>query len=351
MKIKKNSPVSVAEWERLYELAVKLKALEPWEWMDEQDIFGVQNPENGEIGFVSIMGMLGEHLSMCVYLGAEGLHGYWDMSDPITDLENNPFAMFEVPQLQVSFEDREMLEKQDRDIIKKLGLKFRGNQNYPLFRSIKPGFMPYFVESEESRFLIYAMEQTLAMLPRFYDEEYLLPNPDEELILVRVPEQQNGNLVWRDEIKPIPPPETPEIVFEIPVKLIDDQKKAPQSKGLVLEIDLFYAPMPVGEKGKRPFIPKMLLITEAKRGLILGCELIKPEETIPESIAKVPLHLIENLLKLKERPSEIHVSSGLLFEAFKTFTQQINVKLCQVDMLPTMDEAKESLSSYFGPGF
>ena len=210
MKIDKNSPVSVAEWERLYELAVKLKALEPWEWMDEQDIFGVQNPENGEIGFVSIMGMLGEHLSMCVYLGAEGLHGYWDMSDPITDLENNPFAMFEVPQLQVSFEDREMLEKQDRDIIKKLGLKFRGNQNYPLFRSIKPGFMPYFVESEESRFLIYAMEQTLAMLPRFYDEEYLLPNPDEELILVRVPEQQNGNLVWRDEIKPIPPPETPE---------------------------------------------------------------------------------------------------------------------------------------------
>ena len=351
MKINKNSPVSVAEWERLYELAVKLKALEPWEWMDEQDIFGVQNPETGEIGFVSIMGMLGEHLSMCVYLGAEGLHGYWDMSDPIADLENNPFAMFEVPQIQASFEDREMLEKQDLDIIKKLGLKFRGNQNYPLFRSIKPGFMPYFVESEEARFLIYAMEQTLAMLPRFYDEENLLPDPDEDLILVQVPETQNGELVWHDEVTTVSPPERTDIAFEVPSEAIDQVKELPQKLGQVLEIDLFYAPMPIGEKGKRRYIPKMLLITDAKRGLILGCELIKPEETIPESVARVPLYLIENLLKLKNRPSEISVSSGLLFEAFKTFTQQINVKLRRTDFLPTMDEAKESLSSYFESGF
>jgi hypothetical protein len=351
MKVYKNSPPSVAEWERLYELAVKLKALEPWEWMDEQDIFGVQNPETGEIGFVSIMGMLGEHLAMGVYLGAEGLHGYWEMSDPMTDLERDPFAMFEVPQLQASFEDREMLEKQDRDIIKKLGLKFRGHQNYPLFRSIKPGFMPYFVQSEEARFLILAMEQTLAMLPRFYDDEYLLPDPDEDLILVRVSEQQNGNLVWRDEIRSVPAPETPEIVFEIPSNLIAELKNVPQNKDLRLEIDLFYAPMPIGEKGKRLFIPKMLLVTDAKRGLVLDGELIGPEETIAESIALIPQHLIKNLLKLKIRPCEISVRSGVLFEAFKTFTQQINIKLRQTDVLPALDEAKESLSNYFESGF
>lgn len=351
MKVLKNSPVSVAEWERLYELAEKLKAVEPWDWMDEQDIFGVQNPETGETGFVSIMGSLYEHLAMGVYLGAEGLFGYWDISDRINDIENDPFAMFEIPQLQASFEDREMLEKQDRDIIKKLGLKFRGSQNYPLFRCIRPGFLPYFVECDEARFLIYAMEQTIAMLPRFYDEEYLLPDPCEDLILVRVPEQENGKVVWHDEIRQIPRPETPEIDFELPEDMIDVLKKAPQNKGLVVEVDLFYAPTPIGEKGKRPFIPKMLLITDSKRGLILDCELIKPEATVAESVAKVPHHLIESLLKLADRPGEINVNNGVLFEAFKTFTQQINVKLRQTDSLPTMEEARDSLSSYFNNGF
>lgn len=344
-------PPSISEWKKLFDLAVEIKALEPWESMEELDIFGVQNPETGEIGFVSIMGMLGEHLSMCVYLGAEGLHGYWDLSDPAADLENNPFALFDVPQLQVSFEDREMLEKQDRDIIKKLGLKFRGRQSYPLFRSIRPGFMPYFVEAEESRFLIYAMEQILAMLPRFYDEDYLLPDPEEDLILVRVPENQNGELFWHDEIIAIAPPGRMEIVFEVPAEAIEKLKQSPQKTELVLEIDLFHAPMPVGEKGERPYIPKMLLITDAQRGLILGVELIKPAESIPESIARIPRILVENLLKLKNRPSEIRVSSELLFDAFKTFTQQINVKLRQTDVLPTMDEAKESLSGYFESGF
>lgn len=33
-----------------------------WEWMDEGDIFGVQNPETGEIAYCSFMGAFGEVL-------------------------------------------------------------------------------------------------------------------------------------------------------------------------------------------------------------------------------------------------------------------------------------------------
>jgi hypothetical protein len=139
MKTKEKSPTT-AEWKRLYELAAELKQLAPWEWMDETMIFGVENPDSGEIGFVSPMGMLGEHLSLGVYLGAEGLYGFWGFQE--AGLEAEPFALFEIPQLQVSFENREGLEKQDRDVMKKLDLKFRGRQSYPIFRSIRPGFLP-----------------------------------------------------------------------------------------------------------------------------------------------------------------------------------------------------------------
>src|SRR5215216_6837141 len=55
------------QWRRLYEAAVGVKELAPWEWMTETDVFGVQDPETEEIGFVNVMGMLGEHFGVSLY--------------------------------------------------------------------------------------------------------------------------------------------------------------------------------------------------------------------------------------------------------------------------------------------
>src|SRR5215210_7136476 len=186
MKTKPDAP-TLEESKRLYELAGKLKELAPWDWMDESEIFGVENPENNEIGFVSVMGMLGEHLAVGIYLGAEGLYGFWGFQDEKHETE--PLALFDIPQLQASFEDREQLEKDDREVIKKLGLKFRGKQSYPVFRSIKSGFMPWFITSEEARLLIYTIEQTLEVAPRAKENPLILSDEndgEDEVYLVRV---------------------------------------------------------------------------------------------------------------------------------------------------------------------
>lgn len=335
------------EWKKLYELAGKVKELAPWEFLEESEFFGVKNPETEEIGFVSVMGLLGEHLSIGVYRGAEGLYGYWNISDPDTDLHHNPLALFDIPQLQVSFEDREQLEKQDREVMKKLGLKFRGRQNYPLFRSIQPGFMPYFITAEEAKFLICILQQTLKIVPRIKADEMLLPDPEENLYLIRVLE--NG--AWKDEIISILPPEVFTILVAAPKEIIDTLKQYPQKKGLVLEVDFSYVPMPIAEKGSRPFYPKMLMMTEAKQGMVIGMELIKPEETLIETHKLLPSHLIENLLKLEMRPEEIRVKSDVMFEMLETFTQQLNVKLSKTDELPSIEMAQDQMFSFLGGGF
>ena len=41
-------------WKRLYELAAEIKKLAPWRWMQEADLFAVQNPDTGENGFFCI---------------------------------------------------------------------------------------------------------------------------------------------------------------------------------------------------------------------------------------------------------------------------------------------------------
>ena len=62
-----------ADWESLYVAAQRIKDIGPWQFMEEDDLFGVQFPGREEIGYVSVMGLLGEHLAISVYLGADAL--------------------------------------------------------------------------------------------------------------------------------------------------------------------------------------------------------------------------------------------------------------------------------------
>jgi hypothetical protein len=337
MKTKEKSPTT-AEWKRLYELAAELKQLAPWEWMDETMIFGVENPDSGEIGFVSPMGMLGEHLSLGVYLGAEGLYGFWGFQE--AGLEAEPFALFEIPQLQVSFENREGLEKQDRDVMKKLDLKFRGRQSYPIFRSI--------------RMLIYAIEQTLEVAPRVRENPDILENESDtenEVVLVRTAEKQGKKLVWRDEMREIPPPDEIGFTINIPAEFIDELKAFPQNKNFILEIDLFYAPTPVAERGKRPYIPKMLMLADGRSGMIAGFQIIQPKEDRAENYLEIARNVFGSLEQLETRPQEIRVADEQLFYLLKNLTQQINVKLRQTDDLRAIEAAREAMFGFFGGGF
>src|SRR5437868_12839826 len=64
-------------WREFYSLAGKVHEMAPWEWMQEADVFGVEDPEGGEIQFVSVMGALGEHFAVALYPGAWALSQFW----------------------------------------------------------------------------------------------------------------------------------------------------------------------------------------------------------------------------------------------------------------------------------
>src|SRR4051812_29568907 len=131
------------QWRKLYELARQIQELSPWSWMTEVDVFGVQDPETDEVGYVSVMGAAGEHFAISVYRGAEGLHHFLFIEDSYTMMEDDDVApdILDVPQIQLSFEDRDALTANDRTVIKELGLKFRGHKAWPLFRSFEPGWL------------------------------------------------------------------------------------------------------------------------------------------------------------------------------------------------------------------
>jgi hypothetical protein len=340
-----NTPqLSFDEWRRLYQAAIAFKQVAPWKWMTETDVFGVQNPESGQIGYGSIMGMLGEHLALAVYLGSEGLEGFWRIEEG-RDVE--PTFVLEVPQLQASWEDREALRREDREVIKALGLKFRVRGAWPLFRSYVPGYFPWFVTPEEARFLTLALEQGLEVVQRVKEDRALLSPLREGVYLVRTPEKQGETLVWKDEwVEPPPPqprPLPPPAITETDLAAL---RQLPRQK-MVVQADLFLMPSPIKEKeDPRPYFPYNLMAVESRSGLILGTDILAPKPSLDVVWAKAPEAFLSVLRRLGSLPTEVAVRSERVYELLKPVAAGLDIRLTRKRSLPALEQARATLEQW-----
>src|SRR5690606_30043992 len=115
-----NETLHETAWKGLFEAAFRIKDMAPWEWMVETDMFGIR--DGGETCYVSVMGNLGEHLGISVYRGDAALSRFLDLRDiPEETIMEYPELLLQIPQLQLSFENREDLQEWDRRLIRKMG--------------------------------------------------------------------------------------------------------------------------------------------------------------------------------------------------------------------------------------
>ena len=338
---------SLADWKRLYELAAEVKNLAPWRWMQEDDLFAIQNPDTGENGFVSVMGSGGEHFAVGIYLGTEALMGFWMMHQmPTFDMEM--FLAFR--QLQLSFEDREIVEEEDRAVMKKLGLKFRGRNAWPLFRSFQPGYLPWLIDATEARFLIYALEQTLQVTPRVKDNPDLLVTADNETYFGRVACTEAGQPVWSDEAIVVHAPERSSLELPMNEALLEVVAAKPQRRGFTLELDTIGLEMIVGDDEGRPYMPTMLLGVDAKSGMVLIHEFLNPAGGPLEMLGSIPATLVEQMAAWDNRPATIHVAEGPLADLVDLLSEALGWKVRLKEELKMLDAAAEALTDWLGAG-
>ena len=333
---------TLEEWKRLYDLMAQVKELAPWDWMEEDDIFGIQMPETGELGFVSVMGALGEYFAVAVYQGAKGLGGFWNMHSLGPKL--TPEFALQVPQLQASFEDRELITKDDREVMKKLGLKFRGAKAWPQFRSYRPGCIPWLIEEDEAKTLIYALEQLLEVAPRFMENPNLFtPTKTEHDYLVRV----NKDGRWEDTIKHITFREEKTLDLLMNEEALEHLRAMMPGK-LTLEIDLYMMNEPVQEKrGERPYFPFMLMLADHDSGMILGVDLLTPLPSMEAMWSEVPAVVVEKLADGLP-PQEIQVKDDMLYLLLQPVAEEVGFSLKKQSRLKMIEHARRELKNFMG---
>lgn len=335
---------SQADWGRLFEAAIRIKQMAPWEWVDEADVFGVQDPETGEIGFVSVMGALGEHTAVSVYLGATALAKFMYLQEaPPELLLEYPEMLLEIPQLQASFEDRGVLDDWDRQLIRNLGLKFRGRNAWPRFQSFRPGFMPWRLAPDEIRFLTLALEQLEQVAPRVRANRSLLPNDEAGGFFVRSPcTQQEGAEGWEDRYIQIPPPEFPPVSLYWDPTDVKRLKRA-AGRGEIIELDFFQFPGCFGNKAERPASAYVLFAVHAQSNMILCAEFIQIKDTLENMWGQIPGVLLSRLVQAEMRPKEIRVQSNLLFNVLPPALQELGTKVVLKPSLKKLRAAKREM--------
>ena len=337
-------PPSSDEWKEAYEQAIIFKEIAPWDWMFDSNLFGVQNPVNGEVGYCCVLGALGQVFGLAVYLGDEGLGGYFEgikrhrsrKYDDILHLKKC---------LLLTYEKRSYLDRPDLEVIKNLGLTFNGPNAWPFFRNYKPGYYPWYLTVEEVRYLTVCLKEANEMVLRFKARPSLFDPPHPGSYLVRTGESLASGRVWKDAwLKPAPLKEMILMVKRFDSRRLQNITRGLSRAAMTWEVDFFYAPAVVGEKGRRPYFPTTLLFVDQHSYFILNTHMSEPDQY------PVTLHekLLETIEKARIIPQEIHVHKKDLSVYLAPLVERLGIRVRLVKKLPAVEEAHKGMLEFFG---
>ena len=341
-----NSP-SLEEWRQLYDAAAEFKKIAPWNWMWDSDMFAVQNPENGEIGYCCVLGRNREVFGLAVYLGTEGLEGYLKVASRKVK-PHNPDALHTNKCLLTTFEDKKYLSKDDLAVIKQLGLQFSGKNGWTQFQSYQPGYFPWQLTRDEAVYLTICLQQAKEMALRFKDSPDMLEPSESNHYFTRVAKKERDILKWEDAwFKSVPLRKIVIIHKTMDENRLEKIRKLDRQQKMVWEVDFFYAPAYVAEKGRRPYYPLVFLWVEQYSYFIFSTHITTPE--------KYKIEFIEYCLRAFESakiiPGEIQVRKEELLAYLQPLAQKLGFEVRLVKKLRAIDDARKSMKEFLGKPF
>ncbi len=331
---------TIEQWKELYEVATRLKAMKPWDKFWDLDIIGIRAGADEDIAFYSILGHGGDCFGIVIYEGYEGLNDFMMLT--MQEKLNLPvdYVMFSQKNLTCYWGNREELTDKQRSIIKELGYKYRGKNQWLYFLSFEPGYYPYNLDQDE----------VLRMTDHFLNLEFALQYYDKLQVPV---DFENGEMfyfefgedkkTWNFGAKPLP---FTSFAFGNLIitdeELLAELEKVPKC-GIVLEADVSILGVSVNDKKyERPANPANCMIADAASGMIIRCELQEPGDDVIVAMAEELIGFISHY----GVPKEVRVSNILVEAGLEQICQVCGIKLRRMKRLKAIEEFKKEMERF-----
>lgn len=341
--------IDLATWLRLYDLAGRVRALEPWRWMEEIDLIGVRDPDNGDCFFISVMGALGEHHAIVVYPGAEGLEAFWAMQRMPRQKQHLLIdTLLGIHQVQVQFGKKSDLLPHEKPIAVAVGHKAVGALAWPAFRSMKPGWSQWSVDAREARLLELAMEQLLDVAPRLRDGDGLLPfppGPDADILMRVRTTVGDAPPSWRDTRSPSPRVVADHTPVPLPELLMEAVRRLPPSEA-TFAVEVFPSLVRIGPSRDRPICPYVFMAIETSSRYMLQLGPMEMEDPRREVRAASVTTFLQLMMKQSHRPASVVARIPWLASALEGACRETGIKLVLDEESLELDEVRADVEDY-----
>lgn len=335
---RKTAPTT-EQWQRLYDIASLLKTMAPWRMLWDMDIITIQLPDRKEPVFCSVLGQGGTCFGVGVYPDCDSLSRMLRM---IADDQHDPNGMdaFEQRYLACYFGDREEIEPQDREVIKALGLRFRGRNQWIYFRAMEPGCAPWFLDAEQAALMTDVLGN-LAMACDYLMQGKIQVNFEGGETFLRFFSEERQE--WLNTAVPMPNLPNPQYSIHISDELFVARLKKQKKLNVRLELDSFYIPTPIQEKRTDiPRLPLVIALGDRDDGMILGQHIAQPDESREELL----LTMLVNFIEEHGRPAALFVRDDRVGNLLAGICKEIGVPLKFGKGMPVIDEMFESLTDF-----
>ena len=314
-------------WRKLYEISIKLKEIKPWEYLWDADIITIQK-EDSEPCYCSIMGRGGECYGIGIYQGEDGLTHFMDIMGS-HDIPSSQMIRYQKC-LAVYWGDRAELCKKELDIIKELGYKFRGKNQWLSFRSYKPPYAPYILSNEEVVFLTEILTQLYVALCEYIENNITVDFENQQTVLRSCIDGE-----WKTEVSEIKWENKTYPCLTIKDDGLLNEMQAAKNIKAEIEIDVAYLYGQINDKSyNRPALIRCAVIADRKAEQIIYQDMPTPDVNDDEALASLFVNYITNIGK----PKKIFVRDERNAHIISEFCEKLNIPIYISPFLEIIDD-------------
>jgi hypothetical protein len=341
-------PLSFETAEELYQLAMKLSEVQPWEMLDDQEFILMQEPQSKEICYCSVLGGLGMVFAVHVYVGAES---YLFMRRLLSRNSTAPADFYGTLRgVMVEYVQARDQTPPDRELLAAYGRPTRRGGRAPIFRAFRPGYNPWYITEGEGRLLAFCLSGVLALCTDESEANCVDHWKEDDIFPFLVPVRDDASRP-RFEIRSVKAPDPPTGRPQA-VRLDDGQINEILQKDYIrqgsLEADHLFALAEIGRKNERKACLSAAIVCDGDSGFAFQPELGKPGEPAGVLLVRAILGAIRDAQAV---PTEIRVQKQEFRFMLEALSEKLGIAVRVKKSLPALNFFKKGLLAHIGdPG-